>query len=182
MEPKTDYIQKTLQIASWIIFIGLCVEAGAFIFNTFFTLFINTTGAKKFWMEIDLSGLHHFSESMFVTITSQMIIVAVLKALMFYLIVRSFVEKKINISKPFNETIKKLILNTAYLALGIGIFSLWGAKLTTSVMKQGVNMPGLQELKLGGGDVWLFMAVILLVIAQIFKKGIEIQSENELTV
>ena len=43
-------------------------------------------------------------------------------------------------------------------------------------------MPDTQLLHLGGADVWLFMAVILFIIAQIFKRGIEIQTENELTV
>jgi len=43
-------------------------------------------------------------------------------------------------------------------------------------------MPDTQHLHLGGADVWLFMGVILFVIAQIFKRGIEIQRENELTV
>ena len=33
-----------------------------------------------------------------------------------------------------------------------------------------------------GADVWLFMGVILIIFAMIFKKGIEIQSENDLTV
>ena len=43
-------------------------------------------------------------------------------------------------------------------------------------------LPSLQQLKFEGGDVWLFMGVILLIFAMIFKKGIEIQSENDLTV
>jgi hypothetical protein len=43
-------------------------------------------------------------------------------------------------------------------------------------------MPDTQRLRLGGSDVWIFMSVILFVIAQIFRRGIEIQSENELTV
>ena len=43
-------------------------------------------------------------------------------------------------------------------------------------------MPDIQYLKFGGADVWLFMGIILLVIAQIFKRGVEIQSENELTI
>lgn len=43
-------------------------------------------------------------------------------------------------------------------------------------------MPDIQSLNLDGSDVWLFMGLILLVIAQIFKKGIEIQTENELTI
>ena len=43
-------------------------------------------------------------------------------------------------------------------------------------------MPEVQYLRLGGADVWLFMGVILFVLAQMFKRGIEIQSENDLTV
>jgi hypothetical protein len=35
---------------------------------------------------------------------------------------------------------------------------------------------------MAGADVWLFMGVTLFVIAQIFRRGIEIQTENELTV
>ena len=37
-------------------------------------------------------------------------------------------------------------------------------------------------LGIGGGDVWLFMAVVLMVIGQVFKKGIELQTESDLTV
>ena len=47
---------------------------------------------------------------------------------------------------------------------------------------EGVKMPDLGLLRLGGADVWLFMGFALLVIALIFKKGIEIQNENDLTV
>jgi hypothetical protein len=43
-------------------------------------------------------------------------------------------------------------------------------------------MPELQHLRIGGADVWLFMGVVLYVVAQMFRRGIEIQSENELTV
>jgi hypothetical protein len=59
---------------------------------------------------------------------------------------------------------------------------LWGANYTTWLIKQGVVMPVIQDLRMGGADVWIFMSVILFVIAQIFKRGIEIQEENDLTV
>ena len=39
-----------------------------------------------------------------------------------------------------------------------------------------------ENIKFEGADVWLFMAIILLIFGMIFKKGIELQSENELTV
>jgi hypothetical protein len=48
--------------------------------------------------------------------------------------------------------------------------------------KQGVKSADLQSLHIAGADVWLFMAVILFVIVQIVKRGIEIQRENDLTI
>jgi hypothetical protein len=182
MSAKTDFILKVLNVVSWIIFIGVCIEAGGFIFNTFFTLLLNPVGADKFWTEVDLSDLYEYNQSYFVTLTSLMIIVAVMRALMFYVIVKIFHAKKLNLSKPFNETLEGSIFKIAYLALGIGLFSFWGAKCTEWLVNQGVNMPDLKYLRLAGADVWLFMGVTLLIIAQIFKKGIEIQNENDLTV
>lgn len=182
MSTKTDYAFKTLNIVSWIIFIGVCIEAGGFIINTVFTLFFNPVGAGKFWTEVDLSELYNYNECYYVIVTSLMIIAAVLRALMFYIIVRIFHDKKFNLSQPFNESVRRFILNIAYLALGIGFFSFWGAKYAESFVVQGINMPDNQYLKLGGADVWLFMGVALLVIGQVFKKGIEIQNENDLTV
>ena len=182
MSKKTDYILKALNVVSWIIFIGVCIEAGGFIFNAFFTLILTPAGADKFWIEVNLSELYNYNQSHFVTMISLMIIVAVMRALMFYFIVKIFHDKKLNLAQPFNETVRRFILNIAYLALGIGLFSFWGAKFAAGLVAQGVKMPELQYLRLAGADVWLFMGVVLLVIAQIFKKGIEIQNENDLTV
>jgi hypothetical protein len=35
---------------------------------------------------------------------------------------------------------------------------------------------------MGGGSEYLLMAAILVAISQVFKRGVELQSENELTV
>ena len=85
-------------------------------------------------------------------------------------------------SQPFGSEMGRFIINLSYLAFGIGVFSWWGVKYSEWFVEQGVQMPDIHYLRLGGADVWLFMSVILFVIAQIFKRGIEIQSENELTV
>lgn len=182
MIQKTHYLIKVLVVLSWILFIGICIEAGGFIFNTFFTLIVNPEGASKFWTEVDLSHLYYYNQSHFVTLTTLMIIVAVLRAVLFYSIVKIFYDKKLDVLQPFSETVRRFILNIAYLALGIGIFSFWGAQFTEKLILQGIKMPDLQHLRIGGADVWLFMFVILLVIAHMFKKGIELQNENELTI
>ena len=79
-----------LHIFAWIIFIGVCIEAGGIIFNTFFAMVINPIGAKNFWMKIDLSNLMSYDKGYFLVITAIMSIVAFMKALMFFLIVKLF--------------------------------------------------------------------------------------------
>lgn len=178
-----DQILKVLQILSWIIFLGLCVEAGAIAVNTFITLFIHPTGVKNFWEGSEyLTALYGFDQGYFIVITLTMIIVAILKALMFYLIVKIFTDKKLKLSQPFSSELKSLIINQSYLALGIGLFSHFGAKYSVWLSNEGLNSADLQSLHIAGADVWLFMAVVLFVIAQVVKKGIEVQNENELTI
>jgi len=182
MSIKTDYILKALQVLSWIIFVGLCIEAGGFTTNTVATLMLGSEGAAKFWKQVDLTALYSYNQSHYIMLASIMIIATVLKALMFYFIVKIFHDKKFDLSKPFNEVMRRFVLMIAYLALGIGLFSFWGEKFVGQLVTQGVKLPDIMQLRLGGADVWLCMGVTLLVIAFIFKKGIEIQNENDLTV
>jgi hypothetical protein len=179
----TNQILKGLQILSWIIFIGLCIEAAAIAVNTFISLFINPLGANNFWEGADyLSSLYNFDYDHFLVITLTMTIVAVLKAIMFYIILKLFLDKKLNIFKPFSLDLRRFILNLAYSSLAIGLFSYSGFKYSLWLTKQGFEKADVQILHLAGADVWLFMSVILFVIGQIVKKGIEIQNENDLTI
>ena len=179
----TNQILKLLQIVSWIIFIGLCVEAGGIAVNTIITLFINPQGVENFWKGANyLSQLYKFDQSHFFVIAIIMNIVAVLKAIMFYLIVKLFVHKQLNLTQPFHLDLRHFILNLSYLALGIGLFSHFGFKYSLWLTTQGLTAADLESLEIAGADVWIFMAVILFVIVQIVKRGIEIQNENDLTI
>jgi ABC-type antimicrobial peptide transport system permease subunit len=182
MKSNTTQILKFLYLLSWIIFIGVCIEAGAFLFNTFFRFFIDPTDASLFWQEVDLTNLYDYDHGYYLLETSLMSIVAILRAWIFYLIVKLLHDKKLNLLQPFNEDVRRFISNIAYLSMVIGLFSLWGAKFAKWLIEQGLEMPDMEDLRLGGADVWLFMGVILFIISQIFKKGIEIQTENELTI
>lgn len=179
----SQQVLKVLQILSWIIFIGLCIEAGALIVNTVISLFINPGGVNNFWEGTTyLSGLYKFDRGYFSAITLVMIIVAVLKAFMFYLIVKIFTEKKIDLAHPFNTEFNQFILMLSYLAFGIGLFSHSGLKYTAWLKGQGAGAADLEQLNIEGAAVWLFMAVILFVIGHIVKRGVEIQKENDLTI
>ena len=182
MEISTKQILKVLYILSWIIFIGVCIEAGGFIFSAFYTLVINPANAATFWERNDMSALYKYDKGHFIVEALIMSIAAVLKAVIFYLIIKILHDKKLNVSTPFNNGIRRLILQISFLSLLIGFFSAYGVGYTEWLMNKGIQMPDTQHLRLGGADVWLFMSVILFIVAQIFKRGIEIQTENELTV
>ena len=179
---STKQILRILLVISWIIFAGLGIEAVGFITKTFANLVLPPEQAAKFWRQADLTALYRYNQSHYITLASLVIITTVLKALMFYFIVRILHSKELNLSRPFNDVVGRFVIMIAYLALGIGMFSYWGSKFSEEIISKGVAIPDIQALRLGGADVWLFMGVTLLVIAQIFKRGIEIQTENELTV
>ncbi len=182
MEISTKQILKILLILSWIIFIGVCIEAGGCIFSAFYTLVINPINAATFWSLNDLSGLYKYDPTQFFAETLLISIAGVMKACIFYLIVKILHEKKLNMSQPFSTDVRRFIIKVSYFSFATGLFTLWGVNYTEWLVKKGVTMPDTQHLHLGGADVWFFMSVTLFVIAQIFKRGIEIQTENELTV
>ena len=173
---------KFLYVLSWILFIGLCVEAGAFLFITVFRFFIDPADAHIFWQEVNLTDLYNYDPGYYLIETSLITLVAIAKAWLFYLIVKLLHDKKLNLAQPFNQEVRRFVTNMAYLSFGIGLVSSWAVNFARWFVEKGVKMPDSESMSVGGADVWLFMGIILLVISQIFKRGIEIQTENELTV
>ncbi|MEI6263858.1 MAG: hypothetical protein WCP74_02070 [Sphingobacteriia bacterium] len=179
---STQQILNGLCFLSALIFVGLCIEAGGFLTNSIYTLAFNPIGAKYFWNHLDMSSLYAFDKGHFFAETTFMNIVVILKAILFWVIVKFLYKKKLDLSKPFSNEMRQFILLIGYISLGISLFSSWGSSYTNWLIGKDVVMPPLKELRLESADVWLFMSVALFVIALIFKRGIEIQTENDLTV
>lgn len=175
---STKQILKVLYIIAWIIFIGVSIEAGSFIFNAIYSAAFNAQAADYF----QLTSLMQYDRGHFLVQLLLMAIPGVLKATLFYQVVRLLMNNKLNMAQPFSAAVGRFIFTMSYLALATGVFSHWGMKYAKWLSTQGVTMPDSEVLRLGGADVWLFMGVTLIVIGHIFKRGIEIQSENELTV
>ena len=178
---STKQILNILLILSWILVIGICIEAGGFIANAFFAL-ANPSVVTHLWQQVDLSDLFKYDRGWYFVVTLIMSIVAVMKAWLFFVIIKILNNKDLNIAKPFSKEVQRSIFLISYIALLIGLLSGYGVKYIGWLIQQRVKMPDTQLLHLGGADVWLFMAIVLFIIAQIFKRGIEIQTENELTV
>lgn len=165
----TNQILKVLQILSRVIFIGLCIEAGGIILNTIVSLFINPIDYK-------------LDYGYFSVITLIMIIAAVSKSLMPYRIIKQFTDKKLKMSRPFSPELRHFIIDRSYLLLLFGSFSYFGFKYSIWWTELDLETVELQALQIGGTPVWPFLTVILFLIAQIVKKGMEIQAGNDLTI
>jgi hypothetical protein len=174
-------ILLVLYVLSWIIFVGLCIEAGGIIFNSVYAL-NKPVVAEHFWNNTNLSALYAFDKGHFMVQTFLMSIVSILKAFLFYLIIKLFYDKKFSIEQPFSKDVTNMVFSIGWLCLGAGFFSSFASGYAAYIERQGVEMPDIENLRVGGADVWIFMAVALFVVGQVFKKGIELQTENELTV
>lgn len=177
---KTIFI--ILQIILWIIFVGLAIDGTGLLVKTIATLTLDPDDAIKFWRAIDLTEVYRFNESQYITLSSIIIVAIFLKVILFYCIIRISFNKNFNIKAPFNQVFRKFILALAYLSFGIGLFSSWGRKVVSALSKNGLQLQENHQLYIDGADEWLFMTVILFVIAHIFKRGIELQEESELTI
>lgn len=164
-----------MNVLFWIIFIGLCIKTGALLVSFLVNFFVNPGGAKNLYMGLDLSGVKAYSQSYYVHLASLMIALSGLKAYIAYLVVRIFL--KFDLSKPFNHVITVLIDTISHVALGTGIVAMIGSASSDWLMKRGHDVP----INWGAGEI-LFFAGVIYIIAVVFRKGTELQIENDLTV
>jgi hypothetical protein len=182
MKLDTNFILRILYFLAWLIFVGLSIEAGGFITNTVGTAFLEPEVAGRLWKQVDLSSLYNYDRGYFYLVSVHMCVAAVLKAILFYCIIHAIHGKNINPAQPFSPAMGRLLFRLSYLSIFIGIVSLSGIRYSEWLATKGVTMPEARFMKLGGADVWFFMGIIIFVIGQLFKKGIEMQAEQDLTV
>ena len=179
MKSTTKQLLTVLHIVSWVFFVGLCIKTGAILYSYFVSVVINPEGAKNLHMGLDLSNLYAFDKGHYSTMVIFIIALSAFKACIFFLLVKIFL--KLNLVSPFSTEISAFITRIGFVALWIGVLTLFANGYCDWLSKRGVVFPTLQAY-VGAGAEFLLMGGIIFIISQIFKRGIEIQSENELTV
>lgn len=172
---KTNIIMKVMNIIFWIVFIGLCIETGALLVSLFVTLFINSNGAEDTYMGLDLLDLYNSNVEHYIGVASFSITLSALKAYLAYLVIKLFM--KFDLNYPFNEKTASVITQMSHYALSIGVVAIIAENYANRIMRQGLTL----QID-WGAEQFLFFAGIIYIIALVFKKGVEIQSENELTI
>jgi len=172
---ETKQVLNLMKIISWIVFIGLCIKVGAILITTAISMFSNPEAAENLYLGLDLSNLLDFSTRYYIYIISFIIVIASLQAYMCWLLILAL--KKVNISHPFTTEIARIISKIAYFALSIGINALAADSFSKWIWKKSARF----EMDWGSKE-FLLMAGILYVISFIFKRGVELQQENDLTI
>jgi hypothetical protein len=178
MSKKNDFILKVLNVVSWVIFIGLCIEAGALIFNFILTLF-NPVASHDIYKGLNLSEMYENKFPHFIGLMSFVVGLSILKAYLFYFVVRIFM--KLNLVKPFTADIARLIEKISYEAFAVAAVSIIAHQYTKRLIQSGYDVGHLEKYW-NDTAAFLMMGAIIFVISQIFNKGIELQNENDLTV
>jgi hypothetical protein len=179
MKPKTKWMLGTMQVIAWITFVGICIKTGAMMVSFGISLAVNPDATKNLYEKLNLSNLYNYSIGHYVVFFSMIVALSAFKAYIFYMVIQIF--QKINFVNPFSEAVSVLISGIGYIALAIGIGTVFANAYRDWLAQQGVSFPDVQAY-LGGGAEFLLLGGIIFMIAEVFKRGIEIQTENELTV
>ena len=126
-------------------------------------------------MGLDLLNVYNFNVEYYLGIASFLIALSALKTYLAYLVIKLFM--KFDINYPFNQKTASAIINMSYYALSIGVVAIIAENYGSRIMKQGLIL----QID-WGAEPFLFFAGVIYIIALVFKRGVEIQNENELTI
>jgi hypothetical protein len=178
MSKTNNFVFWGLYIVAWLIFVGLSIEAGGLIVNFFFSIY-NPEFVQNLYQKLDLTEMYKASRFAFFGIYSFILTISILKALLFYIVIRLM--HKIDLSKPFNSFVARQIARISYYTLSIGLLSYVARQLTKNLMHHGFVTDSLNRFW-ADSQAFILMGAVIYIIATIFKKGVDIQNENDLTV
>ncbi len=178
MSKGNNFVFKGLHIIAWIIFVGLCIEAGGLIVNFVFSIY-KPEFLQNLYQKLDLSDMYNRSKSAFFGMYSFILLVSLLKAYLFYIVV--MLMHKMDLSNPFSSYVSEQITKISYCTFSIGIISYIARQTAKTIEHHGYAIDKLNQFW-EDSQAFILMAAVIYVIAVVFKKGVEIQNENDLTV
>jgi hypothetical protein len=167
-----------ITVVIWSVFIGLCIETGAILFNFIYSL-AKPIAAQNLYKGLDLSTLLEKDRWHYIGLLSIIVYTNALKAYLFFLMIRIFL--KINLTHPFSEQVSELISQISQIAIQIALVIIFNNAYIKWLTKRGFELPELGNFT-GGAFEYILMGIIIFAISKVFKRGLEIQSENELTI
>lgn len=170
---KTKNILKVMQIFAWIALIGLSIQAGSIIITYFISLG-NTGAAKDLYQGLNLLAYKQNSIIQYTLVVTNRLLQFCLQAYIAFLVTRLL--SNLNIERPFNAHALNLMQKTSY-----SLLVLWAV-----VVAHNVHV-GILEASTGIpatliSSEFVYFAGIVYVFSLLFKRGLELQNENDLMI
>lgn len=178
MSKANNFVFWGLYIVAWLIFVGLSIEAGGLLVNFFFSLY-KPEFLQNLYQKLDLTKMYQESKLAFFGIYGFILTISILKAYLFYVVIRLM--HKMDLLKPFNSFVSRQISLMSYYTISIGLISYIARQLTKNLTHYGFVTNSLNQF-LEDSQAFILMGAVIYIIATIFKKGVDIQNENDLTV
>ncbi|MFT5791034.1 MAG: hypothetical protein ACI9LI_000363 [Saprospiraceae bacterium] len=170
---KTKKLLKIMHVLAWLVFLGLLIRVGTII-TTYFISIGNEQAAGNLFDKVDLSKYYNYSFIQYSLIVGYKVFVFTIEAYIAFLITKLL--SKLNLEAPFNTKVQILMQKISY-----SIFYLWIIAMVHNTHVQFIGLRYKFPMELFSSD-FIFLAGIIFIFAQIVKRGIELQSENELTI
>jgi Protein of unknown function (DUF2975) len=177
MKTKTEKVLMILKILALLGGIGYSIECGSELLSLVAS-FINPEWAKHTYSaDQNIFGIREYSISFYVYAMCLTIVVSALKAFIWYVVFDLL--SRLKLQTPFSIEVEKKLERIAYLLLGVWVMSsiFWKTYIYYLSKATGIHLPTNNT-----GDEYFFIAGIVYIISQVFKRGIEIQEENQLTI
>ncbi len=185
MKTKTEKILNILRVVAWVGYVGWLLIFGAVIIMSFFGLLSSSAEFTKLPV-INIDNLEITFQTMKEKYPNHFIVYVGFMIVETFLVLKIWEVSKntlsnINIQSPFSQEMARKIEKISWLIFGIWLIEIFGNFYNKYflIMIDGGNE---LEFKLSTGFSYLYMAGIIYLISQIFKRGVELQEENELTV
>ena len=178
MKKQNNFVFKVMIIVAWLIFVGLSIEAGGLLVNFVYSLF-KPEVVKNLYNKLDLSEMYNRSKEVFVMIYSFILVIAILKSILFYKVIQ--LASKLDLTKPFSSYVSSKIMTICYFTLSIGLLSYVAKEVVQKLLDLGYRIDQLNPYWVDS-QAFILMSAVLYIIATIFKRGIEIQTENDSTI
>ncbi len=163
-----------MYVLTWIAFIGLMIETGAILVSYVVSCF-NPGAAKNLYKNLNLQELRAFSLGQYTMSVSFVLAISGMKAFVLFLVIKAL--SKVNLANPFTSEVARLLEKISYILLEIWIIVVLNNEHAGWLLKRtGITSES------RSAEEFIFMAGLVFIISQIFKRGVEMQSENDLTV
>jgi Protein of unknown function (DUF2975) len=163
-----------MYILAWVAFIGLMIKAGAILIS-YGVSCVNPEAASNLYKGMDLYPLRQYSFWHYTRTISFMVAISGMKAFVLFLVIKTL--SKVNLMNPFTIEVARNIERISYVLLTIWIIAILDNAQNGWMLKRtGIILEGWDS-----GE-FIFIAGLVFIISQVFKRGVELQSENDLTV